>query len=132
MNETSQSLFNTVPRMDPFGLFPRGRGNRTVDGRKVVDFLDYKKEDVSIATGVPVSSVRFDGRMPVELKQRFQEWAIAISLVGSFFGDKRKTILWFQTENPLLGNVTPRAMIRLGRFSKLLRFIRTALDENAR
>jgi hypothetical protein len=102
------------------------------NGPKVAEFLNYKKEDVSVASGVPVSSVRYDDRMPGDLRQRMLEWAVAINLVGHFFKDQDKTILWFQVPNPLLGNIAPRDMIRIGRFEKLLKFIQTALSENER
>jgi hypothetical protein len=39
--------------------------------------------------------------------------------------------LWFQTKNPLLGNISPRDMIRYGRYEKLRRFIMNALEDNA-
>jgi len=51
-------------------------------------------------------------------------------MVAQYFRDGQKTILWFRTPNPLLGNITPRDMIRIGRFRKLQRFIQNALDEN--
>jgi hypothetical protein len=31
--------------------------------------------------------------------------------------------LWFKTRNPLLGDISPRDMIRLGRFERLRKFI---------
>ena len=68
--------------------------------------------------------------MPIELKERLIEWATAINLVASFFKNNEKTILWFNTPNPLLGEVTPRNMIRIGRSQKLIIFIRKAVLEN--
>ncbi len=128
MGATAQDLFSSVPREDKFDLYSEGQ----VDGKKVVDFLRYKKRDVAVATGIPAKSVRYDNKMPADLKERLTEWAVAINLVGEYFDDEHKTVLWFQTINPLLGNVSPQAMIRAGRFKKLLNFIQTALDENAR
>lgn len=120
------SLFNSVPNTDVFSFFKKGEP----DGKKVVDFLKYKKEDVSVAANIPVASVRYDIKMPSDLRDRLVEWATAINLVGSYFNDPEKTLLWFQVSNPLLGGLAPRDMIRVGRFKKLLRFIQTALDEN--
>jgi uncharacterized protein (DUF2384 family) len=68
--------------------------------------------------------------MPKELQERLMEWAVALNLVAQFFNDEQKTVLWFRTPNPLLGDMTPRDMIRVGRFRKLVRFIQTALSEN--
>ena len=70
--------------------------------------------------------------MPSDLRERLVEWATAINLVGSYFNDANKTMLWFQISNPQLGGMSPRDMIRVGRFKKLLKFIQTALDENTR
>lgn len=56
----------------------------------------------------------------------------AIQLVTDFFnGDKDKLLLWFTTPNPLLGNVTPIAMVEADHSCpKLLKFIQTQLSEN--
>lgn len=129
--EATHSLFNSIAQNDYFHFFKKS-GELENHGKKVTDFLKYKKEDVSVAAGVSYSAVRFDDRMPEELRDRLIEWATAINLVGSHFKDPQKTILWFQIPNPLLGNLPPRDMIRLGRFKKLLKFIQTALDENVR
>jgi hypothetical protein len=122
------ALFRNVPDKDYFHFLPKGRP----DGKKIVDFLKYKKEDVSTAANISVASVRYDQKIPEELETRLIEWATAINLVANFFQDASKTMVWFQTANPLLGDMTPRDMIRIGRFKKLLKFIQTALDENKR
>ncbi len=122
------ALFRSVAENDIFQLFQDGEP----DGKKVVDFLNYKKEDVSVAANIPRTSVRYDLKMPAELRERLMEWATAINLVGSYFDDQEKTMLWFQVPNPLLGGHSPRDMIRVGRFKKLLHFVQTALDENTR
>lgn len=122
------SLFTSVPEKDYFSFFHEGEPN----GKKIVDFLQYKTEDVSVAANVPVKSVRYDEKMSAELRGRLIEWATAINLVGSYFKDEEKTMLWFQIPNPLLGGMSPKDMIRVGRFKKLLKFIQTALDENKR
>ncbi len=57
-------------------------------------------------------------------------WDAAYLLVSAFFNDKKKTEAWFNTDNPMLGNISPRDMIRVGRGDKLLHFIKTSLDEN--
>lgn len=122
------ALFSNVPAKDYMHLFDAGN----VNGKKVAEYLKYKKEDISVAASVPVSSVRYDDKMPDVLRQRMTEWAIAINLIAGFFNDPEKTILWFNIPNPQLGDITPRDMIRLGRFNKLLKFIQSALKQNER
>jgi len=128
MAASHPSLFRTVPEKDYFHLFKHGEP----DARKVVELLRYEKKDISVAANIPVASVRYDEKMPIELKERLVEWATALNLVACFFQDQEKTILWFCMPNPLLGGMSPRDMIRVGRFKKLLKFIQNALDENQR
>ncbi|MBI4309127.1 MAG: hypothetical protein HY591_02230 [Candidatus Omnitrophica bacterium] len=129
MRILSQDIFDTVPDQDYLSLFEKGKPQHN----RIVKFLDLGNEDVSRATGVPLSSVRFDGKMPIELQERIEEWATLFNLVaGHFQGDAVKTALWFTTLNPLLGNVKPRDMIRFGRYKKLFKFVVNALAENRR
>lgn len=52
-------------------------------------------------------------------------------LVLDFFnGNEEKAFVWFDTENPLLGNITPIEMINIGRIKRLRKFIETSLREN--
>ena len=120
------ALFNTIPKEDPLLLF---RGGDT-DYQRVVRLLDFKKRDVARASQISIQSVRYDHKIPRELEERVREWAVALSLVAQYFKDEHRTVLWFKTQNPLLGNITPRDMIRIGRFKKLYRFILNALGEN--
>ena len=125
MNGTA--LFNTVPQNDYLTLFPSG----APDYEKVVRVLDFKKKDVARASNIAIHSVRYDPpRMPKELQDRLTEWAMAMAKVAEYFHDGQKTVLWFRAPNPLLGNISPREMIRVGRFKKLYSFIMTALAEN--
>ena len=128
MMAQAQALFRTISETDFFHFFE----GVNPKGPEVVKFLNYKKEDVSAAAGIPVASVRYDEKMPQELRERIIQWANAINLVGSYFQDAEKTILWFQIPNPLVGGFSPRDLIRLGRFNKLMKFIQSALDENIR
>lgn len=124
---TNVALFETVPKQDYLSLF----SSSGTDYQKVVKLLDFEKKDVARASNVAVQSVRYDPpKMPKELADRIQEWAVALSLVAEFFKDQQKTVLWFKTPNPLLGDITPRDMIRIGRFKKLRQFIQRALSEN--
>jgi hypothetical protein len=120
------ALFETVPKDDPLLLFPGG----STDYQRVVKLLDFKKRDVAKASQISMQSVRYDHKMPRELEERVREWAVALSLVAQYFNNEHKTVLWFKTQNPLLGNIAPRDMIRVGRFRKLYRFILNALGEN--
>lgn len=121
-----QSLFESIPKKDYCNLFAGAHPKP----KEVMNILNYSKKDLAVATGFPASAIRYDQRMNSEIENRLKEWATAINLVASYFKDVDRTMIWFQTRNPLLGNVSPADMIKMGRFPKLLRFIQLALDEN--
>ena len=53
------------------------------------------------------------------------------SLIYQYFnGDSEKVILWLDTPNPNLGNISPDEMINLGRVENLLKFVETQLEES--
>ncbi len=115
-------ILNNIPKTDYLGLF---QGNTP---KNVVRFLDLTQNDVSKAMGIAKKSVRYDEDIPKELARRLQEIAVICELVAGYFnGDVKKTALWFQIKNPALGGITPRDMIRFGRYQKLEKFVRNAL-----
>jgi hypothetical protein len=121
-------LFKTVPERDYLQFWANGH----FEPQRVARFLDLTKADVAKVADVASTSVRFDQKIPKDVLERFLEIANVCGLVAQFFnGDVVKTGLWFRTKNPLLGNLSPRDMIRYGRYEKLRRFVMEALEENA-
>jgi hypothetical protein len=121
----SSVLFNTVSRRDNLKFW---RGNM-LNYQKVRDFIGLDTRDISRVAGVAKSSVRYDEKAPKEVREHLENVANICNLVFQFFNDDVKTKLWFQTPNPMLGNVSPRDMIRLGRYNNLLRFVTQAMEE---
>jgi len=120
------SLFDSVPEdYMHFGVGDQFRA------KEVQSFLGLKKEEVSRIAAVSPKSVRFDEGMPEPVRERLEEIAQTINMVaGVFGGDVGKTVAWFKARNPLLGDVSPRDMIRLGRYEKLRKFIINAMMES--
>lgn len=122
------ALFSNLPEGDPLGF---GLG-ASFHPEKVRDFLQLKKDDVSRLADVSTKSVRFDSAIPAAVLERFEEIAVTCNLVAQVFdGDADKTALWFRTKNPMLGDISPRDMIRLRRFDRLRRFIVGAMADSA-
>lgn len=120
---TGFSLFDSVPR----DYFHFGEGP-AFQPKIVSDVLGLKKEDVSKLASVSQRSVRYDEAIPEQVKERLQEIAMTANMVAKFFdGDTDKTILWFKARNPLLGDISPKEMIRLGRYERLRKFIVNAV-----
>ena len=128
MNQTP-ALFASIPRTDPLSLFQGHRPN----GEQISELLHLRNKDVARATRLSENSIRYDLRMPTVLESWLRDVATTVTLVAEFFaGDQSKTLLWFSTPNPRLGNLLPLDMIKMGRVRKLLTFVQTALDENKR
>lgn len=121
------NIFNIVPKDDYLSFYKANE----LQGNRIADFLEFDRQDISKATGVPTSNIRYDDKMPSLLRDRMREWAILLNLVAGYFdGNRLKTIQWFTTPNPLLGGLSPRDMIKLGRYNKLLKFVVNAMEQN--
>lgn len=128
MPAAQPALFDTVSQADPLKFW----ANHGLDYKKVTEFLDFDSNELSKLGGVSKRSVRLDERIPGELRIRLEEIANIVSLVAEYFdGNPAKTALWFRTPNPLLGGLSPRDMIRYGRYKRLMKFIASARQANA-
>jgi hypothetical protein len=122
------SLFDSVPE----DYFHFGAGH-AFQPKVVPEVLGLRREDVSKLASVSLKSVRYDDAIPEPVRERLEEIGITINLVAKFFdGDTDKTVTWFKARNPLLGDVSPRDMIRLGRFERLRKFIINAIIDKTR
>jgi hypothetical protein len=99
--------------------------------QKVRDFTGFDVRDIARMTGAAKSSVRFDSKAPKEVREHLENIANICNLVFQFFQDEVKTKLWLQTPNPMLGNVSPRTMLRLGRCTRLLQFVNQAMEDGS-
>ncbi|MGB5726012.1 MAG: antitoxin Xre/MbcA/ParS toxin-binding domain-containing protein [Thiogranum sp.] len=127
MSSVKNALFENIHQSDPLDFWSK----HGLDYRRVTDFLDLDTNALSKLGGVSKKSVRLDDRIPQDLKERLEQIANICALVAEYFeGDAEKTALWFKTPNPTLGEVTPRDMIRYGRYRKLIKFITKSREEN--
>ena len=119
-------LLETVAKTDYLGFFPSDPDE--IPNYKVVpNFLKIDKKQLSQIGQVAVASVRYDENIPKDLADRLEQVAnIANRLTTLFDGDIQKAALWFRTPNPLLGEVSPRDMLRMNRFKRLAKFVAEA------
>jgi hypothetical protein len=118
-------LFASVPD----DVFHFGQGP-SFQPKLVSNCLGLKKEDVSRLADVSKNSVRYDGAIPAQARERLEEIANTMNMVALVFqGNQEKTVAWFFARNPLLGDISPRDMIRLGRYERLRKFIINAMVE---
>jgi predicted nucleotidyltransferase len=128
MSTARTPLFRTVPDRDYLGFWAGTR----LRAEAVVDFLEFRKADIAKIARVSLASVRFDQKMPSRVRDRLMDLATLYALVAQHFrGNVVKTALWFKTANPLLSNLSPREMLRLGRYEKLRGLVMGALEDDA-
>lgn len=128
MGALKNDLTANMPKGD---IFAFGIDGDSVDKKEVVKFFDFSKGDISKISGVSKTSVRWDDRAPQVVTDHIYQLAIIASLVGEFFdGNAIKTMTWLKMPNPMLGGISPRDMIKLGRSDKLIHFIIRAKEEN--
>jgi hypothetical protein len=127
--QRARSVTAHIARQDLLGLYREG----VPDYKRIADLTHLSKSDLSRLTGVSKASVRFDENIPIPVAERLREIANIANLVAEFFsGDIQKVSLWFELANPVLGNISPRDMIRGGRYKRLLSFVLDAREaENA-
>lgn len=119
------SIAAHIAQRDLLGLYSDGRP----DYKRIAELVQLSKVDLSKLTGVAKSSVRFDESIPVPVAERLRELANIANLVAEYFDGKvEKVGLWFELPNPMLGNVSPRNMIRGGRYTRLLNFVLDARE----
>ena len=122
MKNESSKIFDNVTNKKNLPIYtPDGQ----TDPKKLANYLEFSNQDMAKAAGISEKSVRYDNkRMPDSLRIRVAEIANVCEMVAEHFdGDAERTALWFRFKNPILGGISPRDMIRFGRYQKLLQVI---------
>jgi hypothetical protein len=114
------SIVSHIASEDLLHLYCDGRP----DDKRIAELTKLSKADLRKIAQVAKSSVRFDVHIPEPVAVRLREIANIANLVAEFFaGDAQKVGLWFEIANPMLGNISPTDMIRVGRYKRLLNFV---------
>lgn len=125
----SPNLFSTVPKHKHLDFY---NTSGVVEPRKVVTYFGFSNPEVAAISNISVNSVRYnEDRIPEPIKQRFSEIANICELVANQFdGDLDKTYWWFTTDNPLLGDISPRQMIKYGNYERLRKLVQDFIAGN--
>lgn len=95
-----------------------------VDYKRVAQIAHLDKRDLAKLGEVRRASIQFDDKIPARVAEHLTAIANLANLVAEYFnGDVQKVELWFKLPNPMLGNISPRDMIRLGRYERLSNFV---------
>jgi hypothetical protein len=119
------SIVSHIASEDLLHLYRNGHP----DYKRIADLIKLSKSDLSKIAQVAKSSVRFDTHIPEPVAERLREIANIANLVAQFFRDEpQKVALWFEVANPMLGNISPSNMIRIGKQKRLLTFVVSARE----
>lgn len=122
---TMPQLIENIAKKDYLGFLPKS--GEQPNYKRVTDFLDLDKAATAKIARVAKASVRYDAKIPRDLADRLEQIANIVNRVAVLFdGDMQKTALWFRTPNPMLGDVSPRDMLRMNRFKRLAKFVAEA------
>jgi hypothetical protein len=110
-------LFDTVPKDKILSFLYEGADAGEINVKELVDFLGLDRAEVATICGdMNIDSVRFDNRMPQQIRNKFIEIANLCELVAkNFSGDPTKTQTWFMVKNPLLEDCSPIELIKDGK-----------------
>lgn len=113
-------IFNTVPKRDVFGLYDKGKYKY----REIAEILDLKRRDISQAVRVATDSVRFEeDRIPDKMREFLINMVWLLNTTYKHLKDKHKVTQWLDSPNPVCGGVSPKDMIRMGQYKKLVKIV---------
>ena len=118
-------IFNTAPKHDVFGFYDKGK----IKYKEIADILDFNRKEISKAARVAVSSVRYaENKIPDKMKDFFSAMAWLFYVTHAHLKDKDKALLWFKSPNPICGGFSPKDMICMGQYKKLIKIVSSYVE----
>ena len=117
MTQIQNALFSNIAAKKIPAFY---KENGETDYKEISVFLQLSNDDLAKIARISVKTIRFNGNIPLALKERMEEMKNVCELVFEMLGSIEKTQLWFKTKNQMLGNVSPKDLLRFGRYQKLL------------
>jgi hypothetical protein len=117
---SDSSMFDNIAKDKLLKLLYDKVEEGTINAKVLVEFLELDRADVANICDINLESVRYDQKMPQQIRIKFIEIANLCELVAeNFGGDQIKTRTWFLVKNPLLGDSSPIDLIKNGQIDKL-------------
>ena len=125
--QTQPHIFNTVPKNDVFGFYDKGK----LQYKEVVNTLNFNRKEISKAVRVAVSSVRYEeNKIPDKMKDFLTHMVWLLHVTHKHLKDKNKVIQWIESPNPICGGFSPKDMICMGQYKKLVRIVSSYVEGN--
>ena len=122
METYTPSIFNTVPKNDIFGLYNKNKGH--LKYKAVADTIKFNRQEVSKATHTNISAVKYqENEIPDTIKEFFINITWLLHTTHEYLKDKDKVIQWLDSPNPTCGGFSPKDMLLMGQYKKLVRIV---------
>jgi len=118
-------IFNTVSQNNVFGLCDKGKYKY----KEIVKTFDFTRKEISKAARVSIDSVRYEeNRIPDKVKDFLEQIVWLLNVTHEHLKDKDKVIQWFNSPNPVCGGYSPRDMICMGQYKKLVKIVASYIE----
>ena len=125
--QVQPDIFNTVPKDDIFGVYHKGK----VQYKKVANALNFNRKDISKAARVSVNSVRYEeNKIPDKMRDFLTSMVWLLHVTHKHLKDENKVIQWVNSPNPICGGFSPKDMICMGQYKKLIRIVASYVEGN--
>ena len=123
--QAQTGIFDTVSKRDVFGFYNKGQ----IQYREIAKTLDLKRKEISRAARVATNSVRYEeDRIPDNVKDLLTSMEWLLNVTYRHFKDKNKVIQWFNSPNPICGGASPKDMICMGQYKKLVKIVNSYVE----
>ncbi|MBC6415358.1 MAG: hypothetical protein GDA46_03090 [Bdellovibrionales bacterium] len=126
--QSQAHIFNTVPKKDVFGFYNH-KGK--IQYKKVANLLNFNRKEISKAVRISISSVRYEeNKIPNKMKEFSTAMIWLIHVTYEHLKDENKMIQWIDSPNPICGGFSPKDMICMGQYKKLVKIVSSYIEGN--
>ena len=120
-------IFNTVPKNNVFGFYNKGK----LQYKEIANTLDFNRKEISKAARVAVSSVRYEeSKIPEKMKDFLTAMVWLLHVTHEHLKNEDKVIQWIKSPNPICGGFSPKDMICMGQYKKLIKIVSSYVEGN--
>ena len=120
MEAHTPPIFNTVPKNDVFGVYDKGR----IRYKAVATAINFNRQEISKATRINISAVKYkESEIPAKIKEFFMAMTWLLYTTHAHLQNKDKVLQWLDSPNPSCGGFSPKDMIRMGQYKKLVNIV---------
>ena len=99
--------------------------------KEVAGLLNFNRKEISKAARIAVNSVRYEeNKIPDKMKEFLTAMIWLIHVTYEHLKDENKVIQWINSPNPICGGFSPKDMICMGQYKKLVKIVSSYVEGN--